>query len=108
MRGVRLGGMEEHLVNFGTVLIKFWVHIDQEEQLNRFESRKQTPHKQWKITEEDWRNREKWDEYKTAVDDMLFKTSTSYAPWTIVESNSKLYARIKAIKTVVESLEKRL
>jgi AMP-polyphosphate phosphotransferase len=100
--------MEEHLVNFGTVLIKFWVHIDQEEQLNRFESRKQIPHKQWKITDEDWRNREKWEEYKTAVDDMLFKTSTSYAPWTIVESNSKLYARIKAIKTVVESLEKRL
>ena len=100
--------MEEHLVNFGTVLIKFWVHIDQDEQLNRFEARKQIPHKQWKITDEDWRNREKWDQYKTAVDDMLYKTSTTYAPWTIVESNSKLYARIKAIKTVVESLEKRL
>lgn len=100
--------MEENLVNFGTVLIKFWVHIDQKEQLNRFELRQQTLHKQWKITEEDWRNREKWDQYKTAVDDMLFKTSTTYAPWTIVESNSKLYARIKSLKTVVESLEKRL
>ena len=72
------------------------------------EARKVNPHKLWKITDEDWRNREKWDQYKTAVDEMLFKTSTSYAPWTIVESNCKWYARIKALKTVVNAIEDRL
>lgn len=100
--------MEEHLANFGTVLIKFWVHIDKEEQLRRFKARQETPYKQWKITEEDWRNREKWDLYKTAVDEMLFRTSTIHAPWTIVESNSKWYARIKALKTFVNRLEERM
>lgn len=100
--------MEEHMVNFGAVLVKFWLHIDQEEQLRRFDARQQTPHKQWKITDEDWRNREKWDRYKEAVDEMLFRTSTVYAPWTIVEANSKYYARIKALKTVIEAVEKRL
>lgn len=100
--------MEEHMVNFGAVLVKFWLHIDQEEQLRRFEARQQTPHKQWKITDEDWRNREKWDSYKEAVDEMLFRTSTMYAPWTIIEANSKYYARIKALKTVIEAVEKRL
>lgn len=100
--------MEAHLVNYGTVLIKFWVHIDLDEQLRRFESRQNTPHKKWKITDEDWRNREKWDLYKSALDDMLFKTSTAYAPWTIVESNCKWYARIKALKTVVKGIEKQL
>ena len=100
--------MEAHLVNYGTVLIKFWVHIDLDEQLRRFEARQNTPHKKWKITDEDWRNREKWDLYKSALDDMLFKTSTAYAPWTIVESNCKWYARIKALKTVVKGIEKQL
>ncbi len=100
--------MEEHLANFGTVLIKFWVQIDKDEQLRRFKARQETPYKQWKITEEDWRNREKWDLYKSAVDEMLFRTSTSHAPWTIVESNSKWYARIKALRTFVERLEDRL
>jgi polyphosphate kinase 2 (PPK2 family) len=100
--------MEEHMVNFGAVLVKFWLHIDQEEQLRRFEARQQTSHKQWKITDEDWRNREKWDSYKEAVDEMLFRTSTMYAPWTIVEANSKYYARLKALKTVIDAVEKRL
>ncbi len=100
--------MEEHMVNFGTVLVKFWLHIDKEEQLRRFEARQQTPHKLWKITDEDWRNREKWDLYKEAVDEMLFRTSTAYAPWTIVEADSKYYARIKALKTVIEAVEARL
>jgi len=99
---------EEHLTNFGTVLIKFWLHVDSEEQLKRFQSRKTAPYKQWKINDEDWRNREKWEQYKSAVDDMLFRTSTSYAPWTIVEANSKLFARIKTMKTVIEALENRL
>ena len=100
--------MEQDLVNFGTVLIKFWIQIDNEEQLQRFEARQNTPHKAWKITDEDWRNREKWDQYKTAVDEMLYRTSTSYAPWTIVESNSKWYARTKALRTVIDEVEKHL
>ncbi|MFZ5354350.1 MAG: polyphosphate:AMP phosphotransferase [Bacillota bacterium] len=100
--------MEEHLHNFGTVIIKFWMHIDKEEQLRRFKERQEKDYKRWKITEEDWRNREKWDSYKQAAEDMLFKTSTTYAPWTIIEANSKHYARIKALKTVVETIEERL
>jgi polyphosphate kinase 2 (PPK2 family) len=99
---------EEHIVNFGTVLVKFWLQIDAEEQLQRFEARQQTSHKLWKITEEDWRNREKWEQYKAAIDEMLFRTSTAYAPWTIVEANSKYYARIKALKTVIKAIEAKL
>ena len=69
-----------------------------------FQARQQTPHKEWKITEEDWRNREKWDLYKQAVDEMLFRTSTTYAPWTVVEANSKYYARIKALRLLLQRL----
>jgi len=100
--------MEEHIVNFGTVINKFWLQIDQEEQLRRFQERQNTPFKQWKITDEDWRNRGKWDDYKLAVDEMLFRTSTSYAPWTIVESNCKMFARIKVLETVINSIEGKL
>ncbi|MBD3343677.1 MAG: polyphosphate:AMP phosphotransferase [Chitinivibrionales bacterium] len=100
--------MEEHLTHFGTVLLKFWLHIDMEEQLRRFNLRQQTPHKEWKITEEDWRNREKWDDYKLAVEEMIFRTSTPHAPWTIVESNCKWFARIKVIDTVIKAIEKKL
>ncbi len=108
-RGYReINEMEEHLANFGTAIFKFWIDIDPEEQLRRFEDRARTSYKQWKITEEDWRNRERWDAYRLAVDEMLARTSTSCAPWTIVESNSKLYARIKTLKMVVKELEKRL
>ncbi|MBD3307418.1 phosphate--AMP phosphotransferase [candidate division KSB3 bacterium] len=103
-----INAIEEHMVNFGTVLVKFWLHIDQEEQLRRFQARQQTPHKRWKITDEDWRNREKWDLYKEAIDEMLFRTSTAYAPWTIIEANSKYYARIKALKTVIAAVEEKL
>jgi len=97
---------EEQFYNFGGVVIKFWLQISKDEQLARFEARQNDPNKQWKITEEDWRNREKWDKYKKAVDEMLFRTSTSYAPWTIIESNSKYFARIKVLKTVIDELEK--
>ena len=100
--------MEEQWVNFGTALIKFWVQIDKNEQLRRFKDRQDTPHKQWKITEEDWRNRKKWNQYKAAIDEMLLRTSTSYAPWTIIESNCKLYARIKVLKTVIDEVERKL
>ncbi len=96
---------ERQLADFGTAIVKFWLHIDQEEQLRRFQARKQDPYKNWKITDEDWRNREKWDRYRIAVVDMLQRTSTTYAPWTILEANCKLHARIKALRTVAEVLE---
>ncbi len=96
---------ERQLADFGTVIVKFWLHIDQEEQLRRFQAREQTPEKQWKLTDEDWRNREKWPQYKRAVVEMLQHTSTTYAPWTILEANCKLHARIKALRTVADALE---
>lgn len=106
MRAYReINEMEEHLANFGAVLVKFWLEIDRDEQLRRFEERRAIPHKNWKITDEDWRNREKWDLYREAVDEMLFRTSTPAAPWTIVESNSKHYARIKTMDTIIARLE---
>ena len=99
---------EQQLANFGTVIIKFWLHISKEEQLKRFESRKENEYKQYKLTDEDWRNREKWDEYREAVVDMLRYTSTTYAPWTIVEGNDKLWARIKTLRTVCDAIEQGL
>ena len=100
--------MEQQLVNHGAIVIKFWMHIDKEEQERRFKERQENPDKQWKITDEDWRNREKWELYEQAVDEMLVRTSTVNAPWVIVEGNDKLYARIKVLETVVDALEKRL
>ena len=97
---------EKELHDWGAVIIKFWVQIDKDTQLERFNERQNTPEKQWKITDEDWRNRDKWDAYETAVNEMIQKTSTSYAPWHILESVDKKYARIKALKIVVEELEK--
>lgn len=99
---------EETLANYGTIVIKFWTHIDREEQLKRFKQREATPHKQWKITSDDWRNRDKWKLYLEAADEMLQKTSTSWAPWTIVEANDKYYARIRILKTVIERIEEEL
>ena len=90
------------------MIIKFWVQIDKDTQLARFTDRQNNPEKQWKITDEDWRNREKWDAYEGAVDEMLAKTSTAYAPWHILESVDKKYARIKALKIVIKELEKAL
>jgi polyphosphate:AMP phosphotransferase len=99
---------EKELTDWGAVVIKFWVHIDKDTQLARFTDRQNNPEKQWKITDEDWRNREKWDAYESAVDEMLQKTSTTYAPWYILESVDKKYARIKALKIVIQELEKAL
>lgn len=96
---------EHQLADFGTVLVKFWLHIDRDEQLRRFEARQQDASKSWKITDEDWRNRDKWRQYNTAVLDMVQQTSTTYAPWTILEANCKLYARVKALRTVATALE---
>ncbi len=97
---------ERQLTDFGTVLVKFWLQIDAQEQLRRFQERQNTPYKQWKITDEDWRNREKRPAYEPAVAEMLRRTSTPHAPWTILEANCKYYARIKALRTVAEALEK--
>jgi polyphosphate kinase 2 (PPK2 family) len=99
---------ECQLADFGTVIVKFWLQIDPDEQLRRFQAREQTPHKRWKISPEDWQNREKWKQYELAVVEMLQRTSTTYAPWTILEANCKLYARIKALRTVAEALERAL
>ena len=99
---------EKELSDWGAVVIKFWVQIDKDTQLERFTLRQNTPSKQWKITDEDWRNREKWDLYEEAVDEMLQKTNTTYAPWFVLESNDKKYARIKALKTIIAEIEKRL
>jgi polyphosphate:AMP phosphotransferase len=103
-----INGMEQQLAHFGTVLLKFWLHIDAEEQLRRFREREEVAHKQWKIGEEDWRNREKMGHYREAVEEMLHRTTTPYAPWTVVESNCKRHARIKVLETVCEAIRKRL
>ena len=99
---------EKELADWGAVIIKFWVQIDKDTQLARFTERQNTPEKQWKITDEDWRNREKWDAYEQAVDEMLQKTSTVYAPWHILESVDKKYARLKALEIIIAALEKAL
>ena len=103
-----INDFEHQLTDSGIVLMKFWLHINPDEQLRRFEHRVHTPEKQWKITDEDWRNRDKWDQYLEAVDEMLFRTSTAYAPWTIVEADHKPFARLKVAETVRDQLEKRL
>ena len=97
---------ERQLTDWGAVVLKFWIHIDQDTQLARFNDRQNTPEKQWKLTEEDWRNREKWPQYEEAIDEMLQKTSTENAPWFIIESNDKKYARIKTLNIVIDALEK--
>jgi polyphosphate kinase 2 (PPK2 family) len=99
---------ERQLVDFGMVLFKFWIHISKEEQLLRFESRSGDKLRNWKLTDEDWRNREKWDAYQDAVEEMLLKTSTLSAPWTVVEGNSKNHARIKVLQTLVDKFSKEL
>ena len=97
---------EKELTSWGAVILKFWVQIDSDTQLARFTERQNTPEKQWKITDEDWRNREKWDQYEEAVNEMIQKTSTEFAPWHILESVDKKYARIKALRIAVKELEK--
>jgi polyphosphate kinase 2 (PPK2 family) len=99
-----INDFERQLTNHRIFLVKLWFHISPDEQLRRFEARKQTPHKSWKLTEEDWRNREKWDQYELAVEDMLQKTSTVTAPWTIIEGNDKYWERVKTQRTVIEAL----
>jgi polyphosphate kinase 2 (PPK2 family) len=103
-----INDFERQLANAGMILAKFWVHISQEEQLRRFETRKETPHKTWKLTDEDWRNREQFGAYSKAVDDMLLKTSTLTSPWTVIEGEDKLWARIRTMRHLANLLESEL
>ncbi len=96
---------ELSLANYGMIIVKFWFHISPEVQLQRFKEREKLDYKRYKITEEDWRNREKWDQYRVAVGEAITATSTTYAPWTIVEANDKDYARIKAMRTLADAIE---
>lgn len=96
----------ERILTEDGILIKFWLHIDKDTQYKRFLERQNTPHKQWKITEEDWRNREKWELYEIAIEEMIQKTNTSYAPWNIIEFNYKWFGRIKTFKIIIETLKK--
>ena len=100
-----INDFEEHLVESGILLAKFWLAISKEEQLRRFQDREKVPYKRYKITDEDWRNREKWDAYRQAIGDMVDRTSTDRAPWTVVASEDKNWARVQVLKTLSESLE---
>jgi AMP-polyphosphate phosphotransferase len=99
---------ERTLADDGAIIIKLYLHITKDEQLNRFKSREADPLKHWKITEEDWRNRRHWGENNQAAQDMFEQTSTGYAPWTVVEANYKWYARLKVLKTTIKALEAKL
>jgi polyphosphate:AMP phosphotransferase len=99
---------QDYIESSGGGIVKFWLEIDKDEQLKRFSQREKDPLKQYKITEDDWRNREKWDLYDTAVDEMLARTNTSYAPWIVIESDNKWYARVKALQEVIRHTEKLL
>jgi len=103
-----INAFEEALADFGTILIKFWLALDQAEQLKRFKDREVTPYKQYKITEEDWRNRAKWDAYEAAALEMIDKTSTTPSPWVLVEAEDKSYARVKVLETVLRRLKKEM
>jgi polyphosphate kinase 2 (PPK2 family) len=99
---------ERQQVEYGAILFKFWLHITREEQLRRLEARASSPDKAWKLTPDDWRNHEMWDAYEVAVEEMLLKTSTFSAPWTIVEAMDGSWARIKVLRTVAETLVREL
>lgn len=103
-----INGFEKSLTNFGTIVIKFFIHISKDEQLNRFKARQEDESKVWKITDEDWRNRDKWSLYEEAINDMLNKTSTEHAPWHVINGNSKRYARVKALEIIIETCYKTL
>ena len=101
-----INDFESELVEAGYVVLKFWLHIDPDEQLRRFRDRERVPFKRFKITDEDWRNRDRYEDYTAAVHDMVEKTSTDTARWHLVPFNSKHYGRIEVLKTVVNALER--
>jgi len=99
---------EQQLVEHGSIVLKFWIHIGEDEQLRRFKAREQEPHKRYKITEDDWRNRDKWHDYEVAVDQMVSYTSTRHAPWTLISGNDKPNARIQILKTFCKAISRAL
>jgi polyphosphate kinase 2 (PPK2 family) len=103
-----INSFERQLRDFGTIMAKFWIHVSSEEQLRRFEERQGSEYKAWKLTDEDWRNRQKWPLYEEAVEEMLVKTSTQHAPWRLVEGNDKNWARVKVLASMVEVLSREL
>jgi polyphosphate:AMP phosphotransferase len=105
---LEINDFEEQLVGHGIVMTKFWVHISKDEQLRRFKQRQEIAFKHYKITDEDWRNRQKWNAYKAAINDMVTHTSTEFAPWTLVAGNDKKFARVQILKTLCQHLSKAL
>lgn len=103
-----INSFERQLADFGTIIAKFWLHISREEQLRRFEERQATGYKSWKLTGEDWRNREKWPAYEEAVEEMILRTSTRSAPWQLVEANHKHFSRVRVLASLVETLSRQL
>jgi len=103
-----INSFEQQLDDFGTIVVKFWIHISRQEQLRRFEERQRTGYKAWKLTDEDWRNRDKWDDYEQAVEEMLLRTGTRTAPWHLIEGNDKYWARVKVLEILVDTLSRRL
>jgi len=100
-----INDFEEQLTDANIVVVKFWLAIDEKTQLERFKAREKIPFKRYKITDDDWRNRKKWPEYRAAVGDMVDRTSTEIAPWTLVEANDKRYSRVKVLRTINDALE---
>jgi polyphosphate kinase 2 (PPK2 family) len=103
-----INDFEAQLVRHGYILVKYWIHITPEEQERRFLAREETPYKQWKLTDEDWRNRERWQAYEVAVDDMVRLTGTPIAPWHLVEGNDKRFARVRVLDILCEALDRAL
>ncbi len=103
-----INSFERQLADFGAIVAKFWIHISRDEQLRRFKERQRTGYKAWKLTAEDWRNREKWNAYEEAVEEMVLKTSTLRAPWHLIEGNDKYHARVKVLSTLVKTLSEAL
>jgi polyphosphate kinase 2 (PPK2 family) len=103
-----INDFEQQLVRNGAILMKYWLQISNEEQLRRFREREKTRFKRFKITPEDWRNREKWSAYQLAASDMVERTSTEHAPWVLVEANDKYHGRVKILSTLVETIEREL
>jgi polyphosphate kinase 2 (PPK2 family) len=103
-----INDFEQQLVEHGVILLKFWLHIDADEQMRRFQAREQTGYKKYKITDEDYRNRQHWDDYVCAVEDMIAHTSTDVAPWHLIPANDKRFARITVLETICDALKRRL
>jgi polyphosphate kinase 2 (PPK2 family) len=100
--------LEDTLAAEGTIIVKFWMHVSPQEQLRRFESREQDPYRVWKLTDEDWRNRGRREEYEAAVEEMLERTDTAVAPWQVIAGENKRWARVAVVRAVCEAIEKGL